>query len=71
LLGYAILLTTLVRWLINAPMSAIAPGLTALMALFPLGSTLPLFSARVSAVAWLAIAAALAFAKVATHSQRQ
>ena len=32
-------------------------GLTALMALFPLGSTLPLFSARVSAVAWLSIAA--------------
>jgi hydroxyethylthiazole kinase-like sugar kinase family protein len=52
-------------------MLAIAPGLTALMALFPLGSTLPLFSARVSAVAWLSIAAALAFAKVATHSQRQ
>ena len=71
LLGYAMLLTTLVRWLINAPMLAIAPGLTALMALFPLGSTLPLFSARVSAVAWISIAAALAFAKVATHSQRQ
>ena len=71
LLGYAILLTTLVRWLINAPMSAIAPGLTAFMALFPLGSTLSLFSARVSVVAWLSIAAALAFAKVTTHSQRQ
>ena len=71
LLGYAILLTTLVRWLINAPMVAIAPGLTALMALFPLGSTLPLFSARVSAVTWISIAAALAFAKVASRSQRQ
>ena len=71
LLGYAILLTTLVRWLISAPMVAIAPGLTALMALFPLGSTLSLFSARVSAVAWISIATALAFAKVASHSQRQ
>jgi O-antigen ligase len=71
LLGYAILLITLGRWLINAPMSAIAPGLTALMALFPFGSTLSLFSARVSVVAWLSIAAALAFAKVAAHSQRQ
>ena len=70
LLGYVILLATLVRWLINAPVSAIAPGLTALMALFPLGSTLPLFSARVSAVAWISIAAALAFAKVATHSKQ-
>ncbi len=69
LLGYAILLTTLVRWLINAPMAAIAPGLTALMVLFPLGSTLPLFSARVTAVAWISIAAALAFAKVATDSK--
>ena len=27
LLGYALLLTTLVRWLVNAPMPAIAPGL--------------------------------------------
>ncbi|MDC1116802.1 O-antigen ligase family protein [Luminiphilus sp.] len=71
LLGYVILLTTLVRWLINAPVPAIAPGLTALMALFPLGSTLPLFSARVSAVAWISIAAALAFAKVASNSNRQ
>ena len=71
LLGYVILLTTLVRWLINAPVPAIAPGLTALMALFPLGSTLPLFSARVSAVAWISIAAALAFAKVATDSKQQ
>ena len=71
LLGYAILLAALSRWLINAPVSAIAPGLTALMALFPLGSTLPLFSARVSAVAWISIAAALAFAKVATHSKQQ
>jgi O-antigen ligase len=70
LLGYVILLATLVRWLINAPVSAIAPGLTALMALFPLGSTLPLFSARVSAVAWISIAVALAFAKVATHSKQ-
>ena len=71
LLGYALLLTTLVRWLVNAPMPAIAPALTALMALFPLGSTLPLFSARVSAVAWISIAAALAFAKVASNSNRQ
>lgn len=70
LLGYVILLATLVRWLINAPVPAIAPGLAALMALFPLGSTLPLFSARVSAVAWISIAAALAFAKVATHSKQ-
>jgi hypothetical protein len=71
LLGYAILLATLVRWLINAPVPALAPGLTALMALFPLGSTLPLFSARVSALAWISIAAALAFAKVATKRKQQ
>ena len=71
LLGYAILLVTLVRWLINAPVPAIAPGLTALMALFPLGSTLSLFAPRVSAVAWISIAAALAFAKVATPSKQQ
>ena len=70
LLGYAILLVTLVRWLINAPVPAIAPGLTALMALFPLGSTLSLFAPRVSAVAWISIAAALAFAKVATPSKQ-
>jgi O-antigen ligase len=70
LLGYAILLATLIRWLINAPVSAIAPGLTALMALFPLGSTLSLFAPRVSAVVWISIAAALAFAKVATHSKQ-
>jgi O-antigen ligase len=71
LLGYAILLATLVRWLINAPVPALAPGLTALMALFPLGSTLPLFSARVSALVWISIAAALAFAKVATKRKQQ
>ncbi|MDA8562385.1 O-antigen ligase family protein [Luminiphilus sp.] len=70
LLGYAILLVTLFRWLINAPVPAIAPGLTALMALFPLGSTLSLFAPRVSAVAWISIAAALAFAKVATPSKQ-
>ena len=70
LLGYAILLITLVRWLINAPVSAIAPGLTALMALFPLGSTLSLFAPRVSAVVWISLAAALAFAKVANLSKQ-
>ena len=71
LLGYALLLTTLVRWLVNAPMPAIAPGLDCVNGAISPRLNPAIILARVSAVAWISIAAALAFAKVASNSNRQ
>lgn len=47
-------------WLLRASASAHAAGLSALLVLFPLGSTLPLYSPRVAGMGWMMIVIALA-----------
>lgn len=62
IVGYLIFYASLVRWLWRAPALALAPGLSAALAFFPLGSTLPLFSMRVASVGWLCMAMAISMA---------
>ncbi len=63
LAAYLVLYAKLLTWLWRAPITALAPGLAAALALFPLGSTLPLYSMRVAGMAWVCIALALAIAR--------
>jgi hypothetical protein len=63
LIAYCGFYTSLVRWIALAPISTLAPGLSAALAFFPFGSTLPLFSMRVASVAWLCLAMALVLAR--------
>lgn len=67
LVAYALLYTDLLRWVWRAPSASLAPGLAALLALFPLGSTLSLFSARAGSTLWLMLTLAVA---LACHAQR-
>jgi hypothetical protein len=59
---YVVAYGWLVQWVWRAPFDTAGPGLTALMALFPLGSTLPFYSMRVGGTAWFCIAMAMVMA---------
>lgn len=61
LMLYLILYYKLIRWCITCPSIAIAPALTAMLAFFPLGSTLPIWSARVAGMGWVFLAVSLVF----------
>lgn len=61
-LAYVVFYVSLLNWLWRAPTLVLAPGLSAALAFFPLGSTLPLFSMRVASVSWLCLAMALSMA---------
>ena len=63
LMLYVILYYKLIRWCSRCPTIAIAPALTALLAFFPLGSTLPISSARVAGMGWVFLTVSLVFVR--------
>lgn len=60
---YVILYYKLIRWCGRCPPIAIAPALTAMLAFFPLGSTLPISSARVAGMGWIFLTVSLVFVR--------
>lgn len=62
LVGYTLFYVTAVRWWWRTQGASNAFGLAALLALAPVGSTLPLYSARVGNMGWMCLAMALALA---------
>lgn len=67
LLGYGVFYVVLLRGLWGAPALAVGPGLAAVLAFFPFGATLPLFSMRVAGIGWLCLT--MAMVMVRDHEQ--